>query len=85
METEMKTDMKTDTITDIDTEMENDFVTGAWLELDRICTSLDNVMGGLEFLMSREELQKISSLQALRKQLRKDFRPATGPEAAENR
>jgi hypothetical protein len=78
METEMKTDMKTDTITDIETEMENDFVTGAWLELDRICTSLDNVMGGLEFLMSREELPKISSLQAIREQQWKQFQAGTG-------
>jgi hypothetical protein len=81
----METKMKTETITDIETEMENDFITGAWLELDRICTSLDNVMGGLEFLMSREELQKISSLQALRKQQRKDFEPSTATEAPENR
>jgi hypothetical protein len=66
METEMETDMKTDMETDIETETENDFVTGAWLALDRISDSLYNVMYGLEYL--REELQKISSLQAIRKQ-----------------
>jgi hypothetical protein len=81
----METDMKTDMKTDIETELENDFVTGAWLELDRICASLDNVMGGLEYLMSREELQKLSSLQAIRKQQRKDFQPASDPQAAEVR
>jgi hypothetical protein len=85
MNTDTKTDMITDMITDIETEMENDFVTGAWLELDRISTSLYNVMCGLEYLMSREELQMISNLQAFRERKWKDFQPAIGSEAADNR